>query len=283
MWANQTNVVYWAPAGRRLPTTACSFRSRGWKANKMDLILDEDDVGRLNDAAHALLSSSDHPALHSWVEASVHAATRFLKADRSIMVLPAGDRTVLWSENIPQTSLAAVREAVTGPDPHGASVTENARAGGAVFRRRVLAHHGIDTYVGLRMRVQGGRATLAWGYAGPDPFGPADSFAAVRLLLPAFRTGVRAALDLHNARQAARHASLVLPGVREIIAVHNLTRREAEVALLLARGASNRDAAETLSVSPHTIRKHAEHIFAKLGIHSRTVLALLLALGAGAG
>ncbi|MEJ2218267.1 MAG: LuxR C-terminal-related transcriptional regulator [Gemmatimonadota bacterium] len=249
----------------------------------MDLILDEDDVRRLNNAAHALLSPSDHPALHSWVEASVRAATRFLKADRSVMVLPTGDRTVLWSENIPQASLPAVREAITGADPHGASMTENAGAGGAVFRRRVPAHHGVEPYVGLRMRVRGGRATLAWGYAGPDPFAPADSFAAVRLLLPAFRTGVRAALDLDNARQAARDASLALPGVREVMAVHDLTRREAEVALLLARGASNRDAAETLSVSPHTVRKHAEHIFAKLGIHSRTVLALLLALGAGAG
>lgn len=249
----------------------------------MDLVLDEDDVGRLNDAARALLSPFDHPALLSWVEASARAAARFLRADRSIMVLPAADRTVLWSRNIPQASIAAVRDAVTGRDPHGASATENGKAGGAVFRRQVPGPVGADVYVGLRMRAPGGQATLGLGYTGADPFAPADGLAAARLLLPAFRAGVRAALDLDGARLAARQPSSQLPGVREIMAVHDLTRREAEVALLLARGASNRDAAETLSVSPHTVRKHAEHIFAKLGIHSRTVLALLLALGAGAG
>ncbi|MEJ2186402.1 MAG: LuxR C-terminal-related transcriptional regulator [Gemmatimonadota bacterium] len=249
----------------------------------MRLILDEDDVARLNDATHVLLSPSDHPALLSWVEASARAARRFLKADRSIVVLPTGDRTVFCSENVPPASIAAAREAVTGEDPVGASDTEEGRAGASCFRRPAPADHGVDAYVGLRMRVRGGRATFAWGYGGTGPVAPADSFGVVRLLLPAFRTGVRAALDLDNARRVAHGASLQLPGVREVMAVHDLTRREAEVALLIARGASNRDAAERLSVSHHTVRKHAEHIFDKLGIHSRTVLALLLALGAGAG
>jgi DNA-binding CsgD family transcriptional regulator len=248
----------------------------------MDLILDEADVRRLNDAAHVLLSPSDHPVLLSWVEAAAHATRRFLKADRSIVVLPAGDRTLLWSENVPEASIAAARQAVTDADAVAESSRGRRRAGATPFRR-VSADDEVDTYVGLHMRVRGGRATFAWGYAGADPFAPADSLAAVRLLLPPFRAGVRAGLDLDHARRVAQGASLKLPGVREIMAVHDLTRREAEVALLIARGASNRDAAEHLSVSPHTVRKHAEHIFAKLGIHSRTVLALLLALGAGAG
>lgn len=48
-----------------------------------------------------------------------------------------------------------------------------------------------------------------------------------------------------------------------------LTRREADVALLLAYGASDRAAGDQLGISPHTVRKHAEHIFDKLGLHSR--------------
>ena len=48
-----------------------------------------------------------------------------------------------------------------------------------------------------------------------------------------------------------------------------LTRREAQIARLLARRASNREIAEQLDVSPHTVRHHIENIFAKLGVHSR--------------
>jgi DNA-binding CsgD family transcriptional regulator len=48
-----------------------------------------------------------------------------------------------------------------------------------------------------------------------------------------------------------------------------LTRREAQVARLLARRASSREIAEQLDLSPHTVRHHIENIFAKLGIHSR--------------
>ncbi|NJD11322.1 MAG: helix-turn-helix transcriptional regulator [Gemmatimonadetes bacterium] len=73
----------------------------------------------------------------------------------------------------------------------------------------------------------------------------------------------------------ARRAAF-LPGVRELMALHRLTRREAEVALLLAVGASDQEVAQRLTISPHTARKHAEHIFTKLGIHSRKALALEL-------
>lgn len=56
-----------------------------------------------------------------------------------------------------------------------------------------------------------------------------------------------------------------------------LTPREAEVALILARGASNAQAAERLGISPHTVRTHTEHLFGKLGIRTRKALALNLA------
>ncbi len=48
-----------------------------------------------------------------------------------------------------------------------------------------------------------------------------------------------------------------------------LTAREAEVLLWLARGKSNRDIAEILGLSPRTVNKHLELIFAKLGVENR--------------
>jgi DNA-binding CsgD family transcriptional regulator len=36
---------------------------------------------------------------------------------------------------------------------------------------------------------------------------------------------------------------------------------------------ANREIADQLDLSPHTVRHHAENIFAKLGIHSRRSIA----------
>jgi DNA-binding response OmpR family regulator/DNA-binding CsgD family transcriptional regulator len=48
-----------------------------------------------------------------------------------------------------------------------------------------------------------------------------------------------------------------------------LTAREAEVLIWIARGKSNREISEILLISPRTVNKHLERIFAKLGIENR--------------
>ena len=55
----------------------------------------------------------------------------------------------------------------------------------------------------------------------------------------------------------------------------NLTTREAEVLLWIARGKSNRDIGEILSLSPRTVNKHLEQVYAKLGVENRTSAAAL--------
>jgi DNA-binding NarL/FixJ family response regulator len=54
-----------------------------------------------------------------------------------------------------------------------------------------------------------------------------------------------------------------------------VTDREAEVLLWIARGKSNRDIAEILSLSPRTVNKHLEQIYTKLGVENRTSAAAL--------
>jgi non-specific serine/threonine protein kinase len=51
-----------------------------------------------------------------------------------------------------------------------------------------------------------------------------------------------------------------------------LTRREKEIAALVAEGLGNRAIAERLFLSKRTVDSHMEHIFAKLGFSSRTQL-----------
>ena len=50
---------------------------------------------------------------------------------------------------------------------------------------------------------------------------------------------------------------------------YGLTRREAQVAKLLAVGRSNRAIARELSISQHTARHHTQRILGKLQVHSR--------------
>jgi DNA-binding CsgD family transcriptional regulator len=50
---------------------------------------------------------------------------------------------------------------------------------------------------------------------------------------------------------------------------------EAEVLLWIARGKSNRDIAEILELSPRTVNKHLEQIYAKLGVENRASAAAL--------
>jgi DNA-binding NarL/FixJ family response regulator len=52
--------------------------------------------------------------------------------------------------------------------------------------------------------------------------------------------------------------------------LHGLTGREAEVLRLVAAGKSNRDIAVELVISEHTVARHVQNIFAKLGVSSRT-------------
>jgi DNA-binding response OmpR family regulator len=62
-----------------------------------------------------------------------------------------------------------------------------------------------------------------------------------------------------------------------------LTPRESEVLMWVARGKSNRDIAEILKLSPRTVNKHLEQIYAKLGVENRTSAAALAVRTLGVG
>ncbi|WFU30231.1 response regulator [Bradyrhizobium brasilense] len=54
-----------------------------------------------------------------------------------------------------------------------------------------------------------------------------------------------------------------------------LTTREGEVLSWLSKGKTNRDIAQILGLSPRTVDKHLEQIYAKLGVENRTAAAAI--------
>ncbi|HEX7096994.1 MAG TPA: LuxR C-terminal-related transcriptional regulator [Acidimicrobiales bacterium] len=69
---------------------------------------------------------------------------------------------------------------------------------------------------------------------------------------------------------AADVAQLDVPTDDEPADRLGLSRREREVLALVAEGRSNRDIATTLIISEHTVARHVQNIFSKLGVTSRT-------------
>ena len=69
------------------------------------------------------------------------------------------------------------------------------------------------------------------------------------------------------AAEGASGADLDLKGTKP------LSRRESELAALVARGMQNREIAARLDLSVRTVDAHVEHIRRKLGAHSRAEIA----------
>ena len=66
-------------------------------------------------------------------------------------------------------------------------------------------------------------------------------------------------------------AEQVVPNVRgSVELIEPLTQRELEVAQLLARGLTNKEIAQRLGITDHTVKFHLNGILRKLGVSSRT-------------
>ena len=75
----------------------------------------------------------------------------------------------------------------------------------------------------------------------------------------------RARVELRATGEHARKRTVETPT--------NLTPRETQISQLVAQGATNREIAEQLFVSPTTVEYHLRKVFSKLGVKSRTQLA----------
>jgi ATP/maltotriose-dependent transcriptional regulator MalT len=99
------------------------------------------------------------------------------------------------------------------------------------------------------------------------------------------RDPLRGALDAFEdlgARPWAERAAAELAATGETVrrrdpsTLDDLTAQELRIAMMLADGASTREAASALYLSPKTIEYHLRHVYLKLGVNSRAALAQAL-------
>ena len=119
-----------------------------------------------------------------------------------------------------------------------------------------------------------------------DPFGRARALLALGIVLRRARQkrGAREAIEAALAGFEQLGAATWVEKARSELGriggrtrEEGLTAAERRVAVLVAEGRTNREVAAALFLTERTIASHLTHIYAKLGIRSRTELARLLA------
>ncbi|HEY2378979.1 MAG TPA: LuxR C-terminal-related transcriptional regulator [Gemmatimonadaceae bacterium] len=266
----------------------------------MDLALRQVDLARLEHALTTILSPLAHERCDDWRLAVESSVAELLDGDHVVFGIPrAGLAMHVHSTNVaarPQLAIQTLfgqlpdlpadpwlQEAERERLRSGAEVWSRLRAfwraaagrpaalKGSPFLGEVLTPGRIQDSENIDWSVAGGHVALCVSYSNAEssvrsrrssPRGTAG--ALLRLLLPALKAGV--SMRLAQDQEVASAPSLARLG---------LTRREAQVARLLARRATNREIAEQLGMSPHTVRHHVENVFAKLGVHSRRAITFL--------
>jgi DNA-binding CsgD family transcriptional regulator len=132
--------------------------------------------------------------------------------------------------------------------------------------------YGLDDYVELALRAQPGRDRffVLFRCPGATDFSERDRDVLELLRTHLCRFEVQAELrrQLVDASRASRFDE-------ELHA--RLTRREREIAALVADGKTNAEIAAALWVAPGTVKKHLDNIYAKIGVGRRAAAAAVSA------
>jgi DNA-binding CsgD family transcriptional regulator len=233
-------------------------------------------------AAHVL-------ALAAWQRGDVHDAMRWLSGDIALFESP------IWPQVLDRVMLGARVASAAGDAGLRAAVL---RATDLLERERPA----IPLFTGVAGYARGilerdARALLAaaavlQSSSRPLVYAAAAEDAGAELA----RTGypdealdqLNAAFDTYLQHEAPADARRVgrqlrrlgverrIVSPRAITGWDSLTDSELTVVNLIAQGATNRDVAERLHLSLHTVKTHVHNAFAKLGINSRAQLTQLM-------
>jgi DNA-binding NarL/FixJ family response regulator len=165
---------------------------------------------------------------------------------------------------------AVLGEAATGVE--ALTVAEAVRPDVILMDLRMPEMNGVTAIAALRERGIAARVLVLTTYDTDSDVLPAIEAGATGYLL---KDAPRDEL-FRAVRAAARGEAVLSPSVASRLmgrirnpAEEPLSQRELEVLGLIARGATNREAAARLFISEATVKTHLLHIYAKLGVKDR--------------
>ena len=226
----------------------------------------------------------------AWQRDDVHEALRWLGGDISLLVTPLVptvlDQLTLTARVASAAGDAGLRARVL----EAVEVLERERppvplfAGVAEYVRGILERD-APALVAAADVLRSSSRPLLYASAAEDAGGELSraqrNAEALDQLNAAFDTYIECEA-IADARRVGR--ALRRLGVERRIVTHpraktgwdSLTDSELTVVHLIAQGATNRDVATELHISPHTVKTHVHNAFAKLGVTSRAQLAQLM-------
>lgn len=131
-----------------------------------------------------------------------------------------------------------------------------------IFGRKAMEAGFIQTFLLLFMRLQ-------------NSSGSNGLLSDIALCFRPLLYGFCMQLCFSERREEEKPQSNEALDLTEMLKTYGLTKRELEIAGLIAEGKSNAEIAEKLYISETTVKKHVSNIFEKMGISRREELLLL--------
>ncbi len=225
-----------------------------------------DEVTRRQHPAYRLFAPDDLLA-RAWGAAAEGAVTE-------AVALAVAAATAARQQRSPAYEVLAWQTAVQLGDPTGAvgrlealgAQVDGPRAGAATAHARALAAHDADDL---------GAAAQVWERLG-DLVAAGDAAAQAADLHRRQGRHGSALSAAESAKRLARRSGARTPALAAAELPLPLTAREREIAGLVARGMTNREVAERLTVSVRTVEGHLYRAGHKLGLSDRAALADIL-------
>ena len=143
---------------------------------------------------------------------------------------------------------------------------------------RMPGGDGVSVLHDLRARQVRSRVLIVTSFTEPDAVLPAvRAGAAGYVYKDVDPSSLAAAIRAVHAGHVLLHpdvAALLLAGAQRRPAGAELTPRERQILVELARGRSNREIARALGLAEKTVKTHVSAVFTKLGVQDRTQAAL---------
>jgi DNA-binding CsgD family transcriptional regulator/tetratricopeptide (TPR) repeat protein len=228
-------------------------------------------------------------AMAAWQRGDVHEALRWLGTEAILLILitPIALDQLTLAARVASAAGDAGLLARTSKD---ADLLDRERPGVSLFHGVAQHVHGIlqkdpDAILAATSALKSSSRPLLYAAAAEDAGIELSRVHRMPEALDELNAAFDAYAGLGAVGDARRVARVLRPlGVERRVVMRpreksgwgSLTDSELKVADLIAAGATNRNVAEQLQLSPHTVSTHLRNAFAKLGINSRHELTQLV-------